>query len=72
MERITGMHTYSAESAGRMDKGESWELQREGERTSWSQHYLHSESLVPTCSGLGWLLCSMAEVKTGKKNENNN
>lgn len=41
--------TYSAESAGRMDIGERWELEREREerRTSWLEHHSHLLTLVP-------------------------
>lgn len=51
--------TYSAESAGRMDIGERWELKGKVKRTLWLEYYSHLGSMfIPKCNDLRWTLQS--------------
>lgn len=50
---MTQGYTYSVESAGRMDIGERWELQREGEKDINVRTLSHVGSrFIPTCNDL--------------------
>lgn len=50
------VYTYSAESAGRMDIGERWELKGRVKRTLWLEYYSRLGSMfIPKCNNLRWI-----------------
>lgn len=53
-DKMTEVYTYSAESAGRMDIGERWELRKEGEKDMELEHYSHLGSIQATTFGWPW------------------